>query len=267
MFNMPSLVLPVILLDVLSAKYAAYYYIASMIQSVMDSPYIPEFGRNQRGMQAGAEVEDAQAARETWLSARDAAVLHAKTMASLGAHKQVANRIIENYGWTRQVITGTQWANFFAQRTHEDAHPAMRTLSRLMHTAYQRSTPVALVAGEWHLPFVTDSDQGEAADLMPQGFLGTQSDFWRCLVSSARCARVSYNKVSGDDRATFGKLIGGEIIHASPLQHQATPGSMYPSNLRGWVQFRKMWPNECVERFAARVWDVDESCLVTQGDF
>jgi O-antigen/teichoic acid export membrane protein len=35
MFYMPSLVLPVIILNVLSARYAAYYYIASMIQSVL----------------------------------------------------------------------------------------------------------------------------------------------------------------------------------------------------------------------------------------
>ena len=35
MFNMPSLVLPVIILNVLSAKYAAYYYVASMIQSIL----------------------------------------------------------------------------------------------------------------------------------------------------------------------------------------------------------------------------------------
>jgi len=33
MFNMPSLVLPMIILNVLSAKYAAYYYIASMLQN------------------------------------------------------------------------------------------------------------------------------------------------------------------------------------------------------------------------------------------
>lgn len=35
MLNMPSLVLPVIILNVLSAKYAAYYYVASMIQSIL----------------------------------------------------------------------------------------------------------------------------------------------------------------------------------------------------------------------------------------
>jgi O-antigen/teichoic acid export membrane protein len=33
--NMPSLVLPVIILNALSAKYAAYYYVASMIQSIL----------------------------------------------------------------------------------------------------------------------------------------------------------------------------------------------------------------------------------------
>ncbi len=35
MLAMPSLVLPVIILNVLSAKYAAYYYVASMIQSIL----------------------------------------------------------------------------------------------------------------------------------------------------------------------------------------------------------------------------------------
>jgi len=35
MLNMSSLILPVIILNVLSAKYTAYYYVASMIQSIL----------------------------------------------------------------------------------------------------------------------------------------------------------------------------------------------------------------------------------------
>src|SRR6202035_1727316 len=35
MASMPSLVLPVIILNVLSARYAAYYYVASMIQNTL----------------------------------------------------------------------------------------------------------------------------------------------------------------------------------------------------------------------------------------
>jgi O-antigen/teichoic acid export membrane protein len=35
MFNMPALILPIIILNILSAKYAAYYYIASMIQNIL----------------------------------------------------------------------------------------------------------------------------------------------------------------------------------------------------------------------------------------
>ena len=35
MFNMPALVLPIIILNILSAKYVAYYYIASMIQNIL----------------------------------------------------------------------------------------------------------------------------------------------------------------------------------------------------------------------------------------
>jgi len=34
-FTMPSLVLPIIILNILSAKYAAYYYVASMIQNIL----------------------------------------------------------------------------------------------------------------------------------------------------------------------------------------------------------------------------------------
>jgi O-antigen/teichoic acid export membrane protein len=39
MYNMPSLILPVIILNTLSAKYAAFYYIVSMIQNILQ--YIP----------------------------------------------------------------------------------------------------------------------------------------------------------------------------------------------------------------------------------
>lgn len=35
MFNMPKLVLPIIILNILLAKYAAYYYVASMIQNIL----------------------------------------------------------------------------------------------------------------------------------------------------------------------------------------------------------------------------------------
>ena len=35
MFNMPALILPVIILNILSAKFVAYYYIASMIQNIL----------------------------------------------------------------------------------------------------------------------------------------------------------------------------------------------------------------------------------------
>src|SRR2546429_661414 len=35
MLNMPSLVLPIMILNVLSARYVAYYYVASMIQTIL----------------------------------------------------------------------------------------------------------------------------------------------------------------------------------------------------------------------------------------
>lgn len=54
MFLAPSLILPVIILNILSAEYAAYYYIASMIQSVLQ---IIPFATTQALLTEGAYNE------------------------------------------------------------------------------------------------------------------------------------------------------------------------------------------------------------------
>jgi hypothetical protein len=81
-----------------------------------------------------------------------------------------------------------------------------------------------------------------------------------CRVSAARCARVSYLNHDGTvpdptkDLELFKRLVEGERMHASPLEHQATPDLRMPDgewdntplqgNLVGWMQFRKFFPNE-----------------------
>ena len=151
--------------------------VAKMIENIEKDPYIPEFAKNQKGMQAGNALENAEldCALAIWNRAKEAAIEHAADMSLLGAHKQIANRIIENYGWTRQVITGTEWANFFGQRTHKDAHPAFQKLARLMYVAYGRSIPKGLINGQWHLPFINDTDRGMVCE-----FVKNQSDSRRC---------------------------------------------------------------------------------------
>ena len=113
---------------------------------------------------------------------------------------------------------------------------------------------------------------------MPTGELQYfDSDFNRIslqdakFVSSSCCAQVSYRK--SDDtlekaRKIYAQLIESEPAHASPVEHQATPmdvesmcrfepetwepgvthvsanSDLWSGNLRGWIQHRKLVPNE-----------------------
>ncbi len=263
--------------------------VEKMIDKVVNDPYTPAFGRNQRGMQAGSELEqeESQSAFRCWERSRKLAVDHAREMAGYGAHKQVANRIIDNYGWTRQILTATQWANFFALRTHRDAHPAFQKIAQLMFVAYLRSKPKRLSYGEWHLPLIGEEDVPEAERITAGGYFPEEAselksifverfgwdrgvrDLMLCCMSAARCARVSYNKIDGpgkttvmEDWVTMRRLVirrqeEDSPIHPSPLLHQATPfhkasaanGPHLHSNLNGYIQFRKLVPRECIHEF------------------
>ena len=98
-------------------------------------------------------------------------------------------------------------------------------------------------------------------------YSGTRS-LYRYLtiaVSAARCARVSYHNFEGkettieEDLALFQKIIVDQPVHASPVEHQATPdwrsfetgkwiNSKRHGNLIGWQQARKFVPNENLEK-------------------
>ena len=61
--------------------------IETMIQDIEHDPAMPvQWGSNKPGMQAGAEIEWPDDAKDRWLMAADAAIYHAKVLASLGLH-------------------------------------------------------------------------------------------------------------------------------------------------------------------------------------
>lgn len=224
--------------------------LSRMIEAILRDPAEPvEWGSNQRGMQAGEPLRGLRlaATRAAWHGAKRCAILMARVMQLAGAHKQVANRILEPWSHISVVVTSVYWDNFFALRDHKDADPTIQELARKMHKAYQTSQPRELAHGEWHLPYAEDPE-------MPLGEAKIRS--------AARCARVSYNNHDGttssftNDLRLVDQLLG-EPVHATPFEHQATPDGRRPSNgawnnpklhgnLRGWKQFRKMIPNEAV---------------------
>lgn len=233
--------------------------VKNLIAEARTNPAMPvRFGANQPGMQDKGGNHDgvldvytysgfkSMDAEEAWRFGAAQAADLAESFAEVGYHKQVVNRILEPYTHINVVVSGTEWTNFFALRRHVDADPTMRALADAMWEAMQASTPQALFEGEWHLPYVSDEER-------------RQYDEKACLMmSTARCARVSYNKHDGtspsyeDDRKLYDRLVTAELIHASPLEHQGYPDPAGVQehlwgNFRGFVQHRKLLPNEVIK--------------------
>lgn len=238
-----------------------------VIAQVKANPFIPEYwGKNQKGMQAYEELNGWRrwCARLAWLLALRFAVLTARVLEWLNLHKQLGNRVLEPFCWHTIVITATDWGNFFALRTDETAQPEIRCIAQLMQQAYSASTPRRLLPGEWHKPYVDDSE------MLPEDVA--------VKVSTGRCARNSYG-TQHDKRAADSEVAMHDRLvasgHMSPTEHQAREFTeeewslrdrlaemistsdldephkaslldlVYCSgNLRGFVQYRKTIPFE-----------------------
>jgi thymidylate synthase ThyX len=230
------------------------------------------WGVNQPGMKAKEELRgaDLSEAKYIWAKARDAAIAYSGSLADLNIHKQITNRITEPWMIMKTVISGTEWANFFWLRDHQDAQPEIAELARKMRAAYDASTPQLLQPGEWHVPYVStyrDIHTGIRFYLDAKEKYITAEE--ARIVSASCCAQVSYRK--NDDSyekavKIYQQLIESEPAHASPVEHQATPidnnqdtsrwekfdgvthqdreGQLWSGNLRGWIQHRKLIPNE-----------------------
>ena len=220
-----------------------------------EEAYVPRFLKNQPGMQGGEPLspENQLTAEAIWNTIAKVCSEGVAALAVLGVHKQHANRPLEWFGYIDTLVTSTDWANFLALRDHRDAQPEIRELAQAVKVAFAESTPLQLSPGEWHLPYIK-----------PQEYKYYHLGVLQKL-SAARCARISYAPFDGDasieaELERYERLVSAELIHASPTEHQATPDTPKSvgwtdsgwfhqhehGNFRGWRQFRKMIPNECV---------------------
>ena len=238
------------------------------------------WGKNQAGMKAREELvgADKTFAAYLWAKARDSAIDFARQLADLDSHKQITNRVTEPWMVMKTVISGTEWANFFWLRKntadYADAQPEIAELAQKMFDAYESSQPQLLHPGEWHVPYVRTDRSIVDGSLCYYDNKGDDLSAEEARVISASCcAQVSYRK--NDDSyekalRIYKQLIEASRAHASPVEHQATPmdintmcsyepetweegithvstnGQLWSGNLRGWVQFRKLIPNEAV---------------------
>lgn len=219
-------------------------------------------------------ISPRKSAQERWLDSMEEAISAAQDLMLIGLHKQIANRILEPWAHINVVVTATNWENFYALRRHEDAQPEIKALADAMWEAQQASVPDELQPGDWHLPYIDYA-------AMEATFEARGEEEWRDVlkkVSVARCARVSYLTHDGrqttveEDLQLYDRLVGSSPLHASPAEHQATPdtpnkyhvclaedGNILSAksvgfdnpdlhgNFRGWIQYRKTLPDECVD--------------------
>lgn len=221
--------------------------------------FIPrDIRKNQKGMQGFEQVCKDTTEKFKW----DINELRNEVINTLAlypeVHKQHLNRYLLPWSYQTKIITTNNvWFNYFESlRDHPAADPAIQELAKKMREAYTWSQPKVLEHGEWHLPFITEEEKDRYSfdDL--------------CKMSSARCARISYNNHDGTsnsfdkDNALFTMLF--ESKHLSVFEHQATPmetlfshgywekgithmtrdGKLHSGNFTGFVQYRQLLQGE-----------------------
>jgi len=235
------------------------------VSKMVNAPYhLPEhYFLNKPGMQ-GSDLLDDESMKEL---NEDIAALHDNTSNVMTkwqhVNKQHINRLLSPFSYQTKVITGTEWDNFFKLCIHEAAQPEMLELAIIMLFEKEWSEPVER---EWHLPYITEDERNR------------YNPHLLARVSSARCARFSYNNHEGsdpvieDDLELYNQLAmrpytdkhgnlydQNDPIHGSILEHAAKAmtqikdiwsddgqthmrrdGTLWSANFHGWNQFRQM---------------------------
>ena len=206
------------------------------ISQVMNDPALPtHWNAEQAGMMGGEEFSPEikeyinQKIRELACRTVGAVeMLNAEVKAKTGKeiHKQYLNRYLEPFTYTNQVLTATDWDNFFKLRMAEDAQPEFKDLATEIFYQLQESVPNQT---NIHLPYVTAEEMNQyPMDICKK-------------IAVARCARVSYRSYGGKyviekDLELFNRLwLAG---HYSPFEHIAEADSGRFFNLNGWRSFR-----------------------------
>lgn len=238
--------------------------VAKVIQQVESNPVIPpKVYMNKAGMVGDVEADatDTVAFYNLWIDAATNAVKTANEMEKIGIHKQHINRILEPFQFIHVIVTATEWSNFFRLRLAHDAQPEMQELANAIYDEMDKykyesfgyiavggyGSPCEIISGDSTvvtLPYVTEEDISK---------VGAENYITLMKVSSARCARVSYNNHDGSkpdiekDLKLFERLSEGG--HMSPLEHTCIRNIEYvPSaNLMGWESLRYLLENNKVK--------------------
>lgn len=225
--------------------------VKQMIEQVRNNPAMPvHWGMNQPGMVADSEVQGftKQQSIKRWKWAAKKAAECAEALNEAGVHKQVVNRLLEPFMWTKGVVTATidDWQAFLKLRLHKDAQPEIKALAYEIGQAIINSSSAELSDGDWHMPYFGDGYY----------LKGCGIDVEEAVMISASCAgQVSYRKL--DDSLEKAKKIYDMLNlpsegvypenppHFSPTEHQvifeqwATNSMSGNFHKEGFIQYRK----------------------------
>lgn len=252
----------------------------AMLKSIKNNLAMPLYwGTNNPGMQSKGELKDPRIAKTAWLLGSKAAMLSAVALNKIGLHKQLANRVTEPFQMMKVVITFTGIDNLLNLRLEKDAQPEFIMLAYKIYEAMSNSTPNSLISGEFHLPYIHTEEDGLGLYYTTPEKEITHDLQQAIKYSVARCATVSYrtSKLTlGKGMEIYEKLQLGEVLHASPYEHVATPtrvthydinntarpetwedgithvskqGILCSGNFKGWVQYRHLLDNNTCNQF------------------
>lgn len=236
-----------------------------MVKDVEEDPFIPSaWQKSHKGMQGTEylQVEDGiYGVKEHWIEAKNKAIELATALHSSNVTKQLCNRIIEPFVWTTELVSGTEWNNFFELRcpkyifgintdkpkiwkskkdaikdfpdwetrndlfwntmNYSQAEIHIQKIAEMMWNTMNESTPEPLSEGMWHIPFMARMDSS-------QFISKTGKDITEEMlkISTAKCARISYTTLGDNPRIDYEADIKLhdrllESHHMSPFEHCA----------------------------------------------
>lgn len=276
--------------------------IKAAVANVLDNPANPIFwAKNQAGMQSHNEHDtlvnfngNEYTPSALWNHLKEYNTNATLAYGEADYHKQIPNRLIEPYQMIKVIVTATSFDNFFNLRFESlsgfQAQHEIHELGKLMYYAYEQSTPVLLGEYDWHTPYyktgVWKSSETYNIDAALYSIIENRikdlsgivdadgvSLIDALRISSSCCAQVSYRKLNDSvEKAIdiYNKLVMSDPVHASALEHCATPitteshehsiqwqsgvthmkrdGTMCSGNFDNFIQYRQLIKhNVCCE--------------------
>jgi hypothetical protein len=216
----------------------------TMRKNIRNKMFIPWYwGKEQKGMQAHKEVHPniKRIARISWIINGYINLGFSWWYSFLGLHKQLANRNCEYISYVKCLSQGNTFNNMIKLRLHPDAQPEFQELAYQIKEVVSKSNPELLKNGEWHTPYVTLPREqfGKYKGSYVFSSNCTLEHFKQISVSC--CAQTSYRTSDTSiekAKSIYNKLIGSDVLHASPFEFVCTPGNSGKGNLKGWNQMR-----------------------------